>query len=420
MVIDEKGTLRAVKWSEIFPWLSLSRVFRLAISARLLLLGALGVLLVQLGWYVAGVLLVQRDATVCPWLEVVSVVPNRPGLPAWDLDRPESISGAAVQLTGPMYLVWSQVSSPVAQLFRLDGGVAVFAYAPVALAWMLLVWSLIGSAITRTAAVRLAADEQLSWSLTLGHVKSKWRAYFAAPLFPLAGVLLAALPMGLLGLLLRLDIGVLLLSLVWFLYLFGGLVMAVLLLGLMFGWPLMWATISTEGTDSFDALSRSYAYVFQRPLHYLFYAIVAGIIGLLGWVLVYNFAASVVALAYWGASWGAGAERVALIGAGTNPFGPIGNAGIAIVHFWTGLVKLLAVGYLYSFFWVAATAIYLLLRQEVDATELDEVFLDDEAEDEQAGYALPPLATDEQGAPEVSPAEPRDAETPKPDEPEPS
>ena len=49
--------------------------------------------------------------------------------------------------------------------------------------------------------------------------------------------------------------------------------MAVLLLGLIFGWPLMFSTISTEGTDAFDAISRSYAYVFQRPFHYLFYTI---------------------------------------------------------------------------------------------------------------------------------------------------
>ena len=74
----------------------------------------------------------------------------------------------------------------------------------------------------------------------------------------------------------------------------AGLLMAILLLGLLFGWPLMWATISTEETDSFDALSRSYAYVFQRPLHYLFYAFVAGVVGWLGWLLVANFAAGVI------------------------------------------------------------------------------------------------------------------------------
>ena len=81
--------------------------------------------------------------------------------------------------------------------------------------------------------------------------------------------------------------------------------MALLLLGVLFGWPLMWATISAEGTDSFDALSRSYAYTFQRPLHYLFYAIVAGFIGWLGWLLVQNFAAGVVWMGYWAAGWGA-------------------------------------------------------------------------------------------------------------------
>ena len=90
--------------------------------------------------------------------------------------------------------------------------------------------------------------------------------------------------------------------------------MALLLLGLIFGWPLMWATISTEGTDSFDALSRTYAYVFQRPLRYLFYAVVAALLGWLGWLLVENFAAAVVWLALWAASWGsgAGAHRVAI------------------------------------------------------------------------------------------------------------
>ena len=47
-----------------------------------------------------------------------------------------------------------------------------------------------------------------------------------------------------------------------------------LAVGLAAGWPLMWPTISSEGTDAFDALSRSYAYVYQRPLAYLLYAVI--------------------------------------------------------------------------------------------------------------------------------------------------
>ena len=39
--------------------------------------------------------------------------------------------------------------------------------------------------------------------------------------------------------------------------------------------------------------------------------------------------------------------------------------------------RLLAVGYLYSYFWVSASGIYLLLRRDVDDTELDVRFLSD-------------------------------------------
>ena len=42
MAEHENGTIRTVVWSEVFPWLSLVRVFRVAISARCLVLGALG------------------------------------------------------------------------------------------------------------------------------------------------------------------------------------------------------------------------------------------------------------------------------------------------------------------------------------------------------------------------------------------
>ena len=38
MVERDNGTLRTVAWSELFPWLSILRVFRLAIAARVLLL----------------------------------------------------------------------------------------------------------------------------------------------------------------------------------------------------------------------------------------------------------------------------------------------------------------------------------------------------------------------------------------------
>ena len=175
--------------------------------------------------------------------------------------------------------------------------------------WSLAVWAYFGAAISRVAAVQLASGEQVGWGAALRWARAKWLAYFSAPVLPMLGVALAVLPILVLGLLMRADFFAFLAALIWPVVLVGGFVMTILLAGVLLGWPLMWATISVEGTDSFDALNRTYAYVFQRPLRYLFYVIVAAVIGWLGWFVVENFAASVIWLASWAASWGAGAHE---------------------------------------------------------------------------------------------------------------
>jgi len=67
---------------------------------------------------------------------------------------------------------------------------------------------------------------------------------------------------------------------------------------------------------------------------------------------------------------------------------------------------MLAVGFLYSYFWTASTCIYLLLRRDADATEMDEVFLEDD--DVERSGSLPPLGTDKAGAPVVTDDPPPD------------
>ena len=53
----------------------------------------------------------------------------------------------------------------------------------------------------------------------------------------------------------------------------------------------------------------------------------------------------------------------------------------------------MGVGYLFSYFWTASTAIYYLLRRDIDATEMDEVYIEEEAT-----APLPPIRTDASGA----------------------
>ena len=85
--------------------------------------------------------------------------------------------------------------------------------------------------------------------------------------------------------------------------------MAVLLVGMLAGWPLMWATVSVEGTDAFDAISRTYSYVYQRPARYLFYLFVAVVIGMVAWQVVALFEQATLSLSQWAVSWGSGQEN---------------------------------------------------------------------------------------------------------------
>jgi thiamine transporter ThiT len=412
-MIERDNTVRAIAWSEIFPWLSILRVFRIAVAARVLVLAAAGVLIMATGWGLIGKTFGPIDCsepyTACPWTAVGSGVPDRPPLFTGEADVRVCSLRAQCPLAGahdPVSHVWKLLTLPASeglqntnQPFSTSVGLLLCGLFAVA------VWAFFGAAICRIAAVQLAADEQVGLGAALRFACKKWPAYFAAPLFPIGGVLLAAIPVLILGWIMRADAGLLLGGLIWPLALVAGLLMTLLLVGVLFGWPLMWATISAEGTDSFDALSRSYAYVFQRPLHYLFYAFIAGFIGWLGWLFVQNFAAGVVWMAYWAAGWGCGKEQLDIIINGGADMSTLAFGGKWLVHFFTGCVKLLAVGFLFSYFWTASTAIYFLLRRDVDATDMDEVYLDSDASED--AFDLPKVTTDSSGAPvtEDDPAE---------------
>ena len=265
--------------------------------------------------------------------------------------------------------------------------------------WTLLVWGLIGGAITRVAVVRLGCDEAVPIRSALSYSSSRLTAYMLSPLFPIFFVLLLTIPLALLGVLLRFEMGVLLVSLVWILVLVAGLGMAYQLLGTMFGWPLMWVVISAEETgDHYEAYSRSFAYTFQRPFHYLFYATVALIVGGLGWILIQVFAELTIHMSYWSVMWGCGAENVERLRMVGSEDGRMLTTGRLLISVSEGLVSLVAAAYAYSFFWCASAALYLLLRKSVDQTEFDEVFMDDT----QSSFDLPPLRDDDSVVPTIA------------------
>ena len=383
-MFDQDGaTLRSVAWREVCPWLVLFRTFRVAIDLRALLPAAAGVLLTFAGWALLGQMLPPADGQADGYSSgtftaIDAAVPNRPrileGFGSQGLDRPMTSVAA-----NPLLDTWVQLTHPLIAVLRPEASASSVFLVALRGLWMLVVWALFGAIIARMAVVRFAADEQVGLMQAFRFAVSKWVSYFFAPIGPICAILLCSLGIFFPALLANYDIPLILAGLIWPIALACGFVMALLLTGLLFGWPLMVGAISAEGSDSFDAWSRSYAYVFQRPLQYLFYAVVAGVFGSLCWVLVSSFAGGIIAMTHWAASWAVSEGRMgAVVGGMENP-GQFARVGAGLIFLWVGCVKLLAVGFLYSYFFTVAGAIYLLLRRDADATEMDEVYLDADA-----------------------------------------
>ena len=72
----DEGTVRGVAWSELFPWLSIVRSFRLAIALRVLLLGAVGILLTAIVWAMIGSIF-GTDTPATEWLKPFTECPWR-------------------------------------------------------------------------------------------------------------------------------------------------------------------------------------------------------------------------------------------------------------------------------------------------------------------------------------------------------
>jgi len=124
------------------------------------------------------------------------------------------------------------------------------------------------------------------------------------------------------------------------------------------GFPLsVCAIVSEKEADSYDGISRSAAYAFQRPLTLALCVIAAQWLGAIGgYILSLVFASGYLVV---------------------NAAFDIGSfSNLAMLDtFWAeivrGIIPLLMSAFCFSFFWTASSATYLILRRDVDHTEFD-------------------------------------------------
>ena len=278
-------------------------------------------------------------------------------------------------------------------------------------AWFLLLWAIFGGAIARVSAVQVARDEKISVRQALRFSTGKVLSFAFAPLIPI--IIIAAI--GLLVAIVSLPLSIPYLGGLWsiamgvlFVFvLLAGLVMMLTAVGLIGGGHLMYPTIAAEGSDSFDAVSRSFSYLYARPWQLMFYTLVALVYGAITYLFVRLAMYILFALVHGAVSllqWNTSANGTPIVDAlwpapttFTNlsfdtAFAPLSTAqsiGAFFITFWVYFAIALIGAYAVSLYFSCSTVIYYLLRKEVDATELDEVYIEPSDED----FAETPVET---------------------------
>src|SRR5262245_8831590 len=300
---DSPSVIRTIACRELFPWLILLRTFKIAISPALLALATVAVLIMPLGWWLAGLAFLtanQREAQPAG-SQLAAAIP------------PEVLAYLPSGIRTTVLDAYLQITEPLARLFRVELTLGESAYYLFGFLWTLAVWAFPGGVITRKAIVQLATDEPAGVRDAALFVAQRYRWYLLTPLYPMLVIALVAFPMAGLGLLLQLSLGfgALVAGLFWIFVVLASLVAMWLIGGLLFGWPLMWPTISAERDgDPLEAFSRSYSYIYGKPLHYFFYVVVAAAFGALCWAVVWSAAVLVREFGFWALSWGGEAQAV--------------------------------------------------------------------------------------------------------------
>ena len=380
---NPSGTIvHEIRWSDALPWWLLFRAAAAAFSPTVILLAALGAVATWAGWSACNQL---GLAGATGFMDVATPVDGGLVLPdgQGNVVTPLAPSRGAtpwlhdlvLRLPRPLAELVAMVSVP----FRPSATSHQLLGAATRLAWFVLVWSIFGTGITRHVALKLVGEEAPGPVGATLYGSRKWLPAFNAALFVLVGILALSIPGALLGLAMRTELGLAFAGAVWPLVLLGAVVLAILAIGVVAGWPLMVAAVGVERGDSFQAISTSFSYLYQRPLHYGFYALVALLVAIPSLAVAGLFADATATLAMWATSLGMGHDRTADVLAGLPGAPPAAAWGAGAIAFWNRGLETLLSSFGWGYFWAIATAAYLLLRQDVDGTELDEVVLDEPA-----------------------------------------
>jgi hypothetical protein len=263
----------------------------------------------------------------------------------------------------------------------------------------LLVLAFTGASISRLSALELAGHERIPLKDVFIFAGRRLWIFVKAPVAPFLILLIFGLLLAIGGLIGAIPfVGEILLGMVFIVFLAVAFVLMLLLLGIIGGFNLLYPTIAVEGSDAFDAMSRSFAYVYARPWRLILYTVTALIYGVITFLFV-SFAVYLILLlthtfvgwgtSFFGAHYGWYSGSLKLDTLWPMPrfmrlVMPINwyamswteYLGALFLHFWLFLLITTIGAYVISYYFSCHTIMYLLLRRAVDGQSIREVFVD--------------------------------------------
>ena len=257
----------------------------------------------------------------------------------------------------------------------------------------LAVISIAGGAICRIAALQFARDEKPGLIEAVRFSVKKFFSFFTTPLAPVGIIILIGQFIFLLGLIGNIPrAGEVIMALLMALALIAGTLITVVLIGTAAGFNLMFPSIVYEGSDCFDAISRSFSYVYTKPWRMGFYTAVAVVYGAICYTFVRFFAflllwvtRAFLGLGVWADNSSNEVNKLAAIWPEPSFMNLLGSSGQStaiwsesfagfLIHLVLLLVVGLLVSFVISFYFSANTIIYSLMRNRVDNTALDDIY----------------------------------------------
>lgn len=328
-------------------WLRPIRAVSIAFDVRKVALAAIGLALVQAGWF-------GLDQMASKKMSARNVFANSPSLErGFAAGSPGLVLVAAAEkVAQPAFVLIASMLE--LKLAKADLGAAGRALLKIAM--VVTVLGIVGGAIARGAVMETARGARSSLVENLRFALKHAGALITAPLLAMLAMALCGLIAAAFGLLSLLPgrVGEVVGGVGFAVPLVMGLMMILLLVGLGASWALMHAAVAAEGEDSIDAMTRAFGCVNRRPFQFVGLVAAVWLAGCAGLIVVHLIGVGALHLAAWGASFTAPA---------------LANPPTA----WTAIVAFLVQAWVYAYFWSAAALIYMTLRRDIDGAAWSEV-----------------------------------------------